>query len=34
MLAIKKQQKISLKILFLSVVYLVVCCFIFFSIAK
>ena len=34
MLAIKKQQKISLKILFLSVVYLVVCCFIFYSIAS
>ena len=34
MLAIKKQQKISLKILFLSVVYLVVCGFIFLSIAR
>jgi nitrate/nitrite transporter NarK len=34
MLAIRKHQKISLKILFLSVVYLVVCCFIFFLIAS
>ncbi|ALR75090.1 hypothetical protein [[Enterobacter] lignolyticus] len=34
MLTNKKQQKINLKLLFLSVIYLVVCCFIFFFIAS